>query len=372
MSAQYDVHKDPHKNIALPDSLLSRFDLLFVVTDDVDEGRDRMIADHVLRMHRYLPPSVEEGTPVHDSLSQPLAIDHPSSAVAQSDEGDAGVFEKYDPLLHIGVAGRLSKTRAGAAKKKQILSVAFIKKYIQYAKNKPAPVLTQGAADHIVQVYADIRNASEEGNAKRVRTVFVRLLETLIRLATAHAKARLSARVEAEDAEQAESILRFALFKEVVRRERRKKRKPGDAHRQEDGEEDEDEEDGEGSADEADAAPERMPVPAKKRTPEPPLRARDPVWDESQAQDGMEVEQTGNAPPAAQNDRALLFRGRVSRLWAGKFQDDDQVFLADLVQAVNEGLSMDELFGTAEATGILEAMTDANELMLSDNIVYKV
>lgn len=58
---QYDVHKDPHKNIALPDSLLSRFDLLFVVTDDVDEQRDRFISEHVLRMHRYVQPGIPEG-----------------------------------------------------------------------------------------------------------------------------------------------------------------------------------------------------------------------------------------------------------------------------------------------------------------------
>lgn len=58
---QYDVHKDPHKNIALPDSLLSRFDLLFVVTDDVDEQRDRMISEHVLRMHRYQQPGATPG-----------------------------------------------------------------------------------------------------------------------------------------------------------------------------------------------------------------------------------------------------------------------------------------------------------------------
>ena len=129
-----------------------------------------MIADHVLRMHRYLPPGVEEGTPVQDSLSQPLSIDHPS---AHEDEAqDTSPFEKYDPLLHIGISGRLSKTRAGKAKKKEILSVAFIKKYIQYAKSKPAPVLTQGAANHIVSVYADIRNASEEGTAKKVTSVF--------------------------------------------------------------------------------------------------------------------------------------------------------------------------------------------------------
>ena len=67
-----------------------------------------------------------------------------------------------------------------------------------------------------------------------------------------------------------------------------------------------------------------------------------------------------------------MFRARVSKLWAGKFQDDEQVFLADLVQGVNEGLPVEQLFGTAEATAALEVMTEANELMLSDSIVYKV
>src|ERR1700733_12606417 len=100
---QYDIHKDPHKNIALPDSLLSRFDLLFIVTDDVDETRDRKIADHVLRIHRYLPPGVEEGTPYHDSLSQPLSVDGPGVAT-EGDSADPSPFEKFDPLLHIGIA----------------------------------------------------------------------------------------------------------------------------------------------------------------------------------------------------------------------------------------------------------------------------
>jgi DNA replication licensing factor MCM3 len=52
-----------------------------------------------------------------------------------------------------------------------------------------------------------------------------RTLETLIRLSTAHAKSRLSPLVEELDAEAAEGILRFALFKEVLRIQRRKRRK---------------------------------------------------------------------------------------------------------------------------------------------------
>jgi DNA replication licensing factor MCM3 len=179
------VHKDPHKNIALPDSLLSRFDLLFVVTDDVDETRDRQIADHVLRMHRYLPPGVEVGTPVFDSLTQQLAVDGPAvGATGEAEEGEVSPFEKFDPLLHFGftagadestMAGRTRRARRKKDKGVEVLSIAFVKKYLQYAKSKPAPVLTKGAADYIVNVYATLRNEQAEGNQKRVRAAAISL-----------------------------------------------------------------------------------------------------------------------------------------------------------------------------------------------------
>ena len=179
---QYDIHKDPHKNIALPDSLLSRFDLLFIVTDDIDEERDRKIADHVLRLHRYLPPGVEEGTPVHDNLAQPLAIEGPGVApVEQETVGESSPFEKYDPLLHIGFTAAKSRTRRGRQVKIEILSITFVKKYIQYAKSRPAPVLTNGAANHIVNVYANLRNEEEnQANKKKASLILlhVRLTQT--------------------------------------------------------------------------------------------------------------------------------------------------------------------------------------------------
>jgi DNA replication licensing factor MCM3 len=144
------------------------------VTDDVDETKDRLIADHVLRMHRYLPPGVEEGTPIQDNLSQLLSVENPAASSNTNEAVETSPFEKYDPLLHVGMAAagkqKHPKTRAGqaAAKKVEVLSVTFIKKYIQYAKSKPAPVLTNGAADWIVGLYAELRNEAAEDIKKKV------------------------------------------------------------------------------------------------------------------------------------------------------------------------------------------------------------
>ncbi|KAH8681599.1 DNA replication licensing factor mcm3 [Xylariales sp. PMI_506] len=216
---QYDTHKDPHKNIALPDSLLSRFDLLFVVTDDIEDTRDRQVSEHVLRMHRYRQPGTEEGAPVRENASQSLGV----ALQSQNDsQRPTDVYEKFDAMLHAGVT---ITTGRGANKRHEVLSIPFMKKYIQYAKSRVKPVLTQDASDRIAEIYVGLRNDEMEGNQRRTSPLTVRTLETIIRLATAHAKSRLSNRVEERDALAAEGILRFALFKEVVEDESRKKRR---------------------------------------------------------------------------------------------------------------------------------------------------
>jgi DNA replication licensing factor MCM3 len=205
---QYDIHKDPHKNIALPDSLLSRFDLLFIVTDDIEDVRDRQVSEHVLRMHRYRQPGTEEGAPVREQLNQVLGVGLEEEADANK---PSDVYEKYNVMLHAGVTVTVGR---GNARKVEVLSIPFIKKYIQYAKSRIKPILTKGAADYVVSVYSALRNDDMEGNQRKTSPMTPRTLETLIRLASAHAKARLSNRVEEKDAKVAEAVLRFALFKE--------------------------------------------------------------------------------------------------------------------------------------------------------------
>lgn len=46
--------------------------------------------------------------------------------------------------------------------------------------------------------------------------------------------------------------------------------------------------------------------------------------------------------------------------------------LSDLLEHVNQGLPKDQLFGMAEARTACLAMQNADQLMLSDDIVYKV
>ncbi|CAH0474509.1 unnamed protein product [Peronospora belbahrii] len=200
---QYNKNKKPQENIGLPDSLLSRFDLLFVVLDRLDRGADRNISDHVLRMHRYTRPG-QEGVPLSFEVS---STDHMAlfseSTDDQSDQSKSSIFQKFDPLLH---GEYQSSSYAGSGN--GILKLDFLKKYIYYAKMRYQPVLTDSAIELISEGYAELRS---QQNA-RTLPVTARSLETLIRLASAHAKARLSKTIDAVDAEKAISLISFALY----------------------------------------------------------------------------------------------------------------------------------------------------------------
>merc|ERR1711865_630499 len=92
-----------------------------------------------------------------------------------------------------------------------VLQHDFLRKYLHFAKTRMKPVLTEEARECIAGRYAEMRNRQDE----RTLPITARSLETIIRLASAHAKARLSNVVEADpDVAVAMDILSFALYHE--------------------------------------------------------------------------------------------------------------------------------------------------------------
>lgn len=51
---RYNFNIKPHENINLPPALLSRFDLLFLLIDQVNEELDTQLAFHVANVHKHL------------------------------------------------------------------------------------------------------------------------------------------------------------------------------------------------------------------------------------------------------------------------------------------------------------------------------
>jgi DNA replication licensing factor MCM3 len=62
----------------------------------------------------------------------------------------------------------------------------------------------------------------------------------------------------------------------------------------------------------------------------------------------------------------------LATIFATKLQDEEQIFLTDLLELINDGMNTDSLFGTAEATAACQEMQTAEELMISEGIVYKI
>ncbi|XP_071451294.1 DNA replication licensing factor Mcm3 [Hetaerina americana] len=221
---RYDQYKTPMENIGLQDSLLSRFDLLFVMLDIVDPEIDSKISDHVVRMHRYRNPKEQDGEvlPMGSTWADQLSTMNPDTENGEIENGNdteetsTQVYEKYDPLLH----------GASRSKSDKIISVDFMRKYIHIARCIK-PTLTSEAAAAIAEEYSKLRSqdAISESDVARTQPVTVRTLETLIRLSTAHARSRLSRSVDMEDAHAAIELVQYAYFKKVLEKEKRKRKR---------------------------------------------------------------------------------------------------------------------------------------------------
>ncbi|XP_015590170.1 DNA replication licensing factor Mcm3 [Cephus cinctus] len=367
---RYDQYKTPMENIGLQDSLLSRFDLLFVMLDMVDSDQDHIISDHVVRMHRYRSATEQDGQalPIYSNVDM-LTTKNPDSVEAE--ESETTVFEKYDPLLH-------GKSRA---KKDQILSIKFMRKYIHIARCMK-PKLTEEASTTIADEYSKLRSEETvESDLARTQPVTARTLETLIRLSTAHAKARLSKNVTIDDALAAIELVQFAYFKRVLEKEKKKRRRRDSAVSHDEDDDDDDQRkkkrtrkgrSTDGTQDpynfesdddsHVDDAVRRITRSQSEKQASTPLNdtASGP------SSETMVVEETESA--TITDERFKLFRTSLHKL----FQQQRTQTLP--MSRVHEYISNQHTpeFTLGEVTAAVNKMTDANQLMLADDNVFLI
>ncbi len=148
---RFDRFKSVAIQINLPPTILSRFDLLFVVEDKPDMERDRKLASHILHIHQ-----------------------------------DNKIPFEIEPEL--------------------------LRKYIAYARKEVHPKLTDEAVEVIQEFYVGMRGGSSEDEDEASPVpITARQLEALVRLSEASARIRLSPDVTEYDAKRAIKLQQDSL-----------------------------------------------------------------------------------------------------------------------------------------------------------------
>jgi len=200
----YDKSRSATANIGLPDSILSRFDLLFVVLDSQTSERDRRIADHVLRSHRY-----REDASAGASLTR--TDDANDTLLAATNVNS----EPVTSPVWSNASGAARVAGAQGAAEDSTLTIEFMKKFIYYSRTRTEPTLTPDARDAIAHAYADLRASSASFGGRMSLPITPRTLETVIRLSTAYARCSLSKLITQAHVAEALKLLRSALLGEV-------------------------------------------------------------------------------------------------------------------------------------------------------------
>ncbi len=170
---RFEEHQYIADQINMPPALLSRFDLIFAMTDKPNAEKDARITAHILMAHR------RGQVMKHEDLSKLIGVD------------SLKILEETDLI-------------------KPVYERDFLRKYVAYSK-RIYPVLSDEAMKLISDFYLKIRKQGEGEGASVPITA--RQLEAFVRLSEASARARLSNIATADDATRAIRIVEYYLRK---------------------------------------------------------------------------------------------------------------------------------------------------------------
>lgn len=152
VESRYNPKRSVIENIKLPPTLLSRFDLIYLMLDKCNENMDRRLAEHILSMYT-------------------------------------------------------KEVRMEIEQVKPVISRELLAKYISFARRRANPTIPADCVDLLVKAYVEMR---QMGSNRNIITATPRQLESLIRLSEALAKMRLAQTVEKEDVEEAVRLIKVA------------------------------------------------------------------------------------------------------------------------------------------------------------------
>jgi len=168
---RFDMFGDISDQINMPASLLSRFDLIFIMADQPEPKRDLAIAEHIIKTHGV-------GEMIEQNKKTPIPGITPEY-----------ILQQLKPVM-------------------PDIEPALFRKYIAYAKRTCFPILSIEAKDAIIKYYLNLRGLAEPNKAVPVTA---RQLEALVRLAEASARIRLSKDIEISDAQRVIQIVDACL-----------------------------------------------------------------------------------------------------------------------------------------------------------------
>ncbi|GAA99080.1 uncharacterized protein L969DRAFT_87124 [Mixia osmundae IAM 14324] len=159
---RYDDMKSPGENIDFQTTILSRFDMIFIVKDEHSEARDRTIAKHVMALH--------------------ITGNVPDQAIGEID-------------------------------------IDKMKRYVSYCKSRCAPRLSAEAAEklssHFVGLRKQVQQVERDNNERSSIPITVRQLEAIIRISESLAKLALSPQVGEHHVDEAMRLFKYSTMDAV-------------------------------------------------------------------------------------------------------------------------------------------------------------
>lgn len=178
---RYNRNKSLSENVNLPNSLLSRFDLMFLVLDLADVDRDMALARHVTFVHQNEGMEAAGGGDDDPDLTRVVSEEHDVSMEEEEKEGD-------------------DETR------KTTVTSSVLREYIARARTHE-PVVPPDVAPYIVEAYVSLRS-QDKSDARSKKSgdqtaMTARQLLSILRLSQALARLRFSDLVAREDVDEA-------------------------------------------------------------------------------------------------------------------------------------------------------------------------